>query len=110
MSLGHDFFKPQPVKNADVYFTRLCIHDWADPKAKLIMSRVREAAGPNSKFVVLDTLAMHTCADPDLPDSPIAPQPLMANYGMAGPAGFSALLDIQVRWNCKTMLAVLNIA
>ncbi|KIY66914.1 S-adenosyl-L-methionine-dependent methyltransferase [Cylindrobasidium torrendii FP15055 ss-10] len=92
----HSFFDAQPVKNADVYLMRLCIHDWSDSKAKVMMSRIRDAAGPTSRFVVLDPLAMHTCQDPDLPENPIAPKPLLANYGIAGPGGVSAMSDIQM--------------
>ncbi|KAJ7823771.1 O-methyltransferase-domain-containing protein [Mycena leptocephala] len=30
---GHDFFKPQPVHNASVFFLRYIVHNWSDPAA-----------------------------------------------------------------------------
>ncbi|KAF9025659.1 S-adenosyl-L-methionine-dependent methyltransferase [Hymenopellis radicata] len=92
----HDFFKPNPVKDAAVYFMRVVIHDWPDAKAKLIMQNVRSAAGTSSKLVLFDTLALHTCGPSPLP----APEPLLPNLGIAA-SGFFTALDVE-------MLAMFN--
>ncbi|KAJ7593960.1 S-adenosyl-L-methionine-dependent methyltransferase [Mycena floridula] len=70
----HDFFSPQPVKNAAVYFLRYIIHDWSDKEAKQILSQLRAAAGPTSKLVVFDGLAQHTCS---VEGGPLVPYPLL---------------------------------
>jgi hypothetical protein len=84
----HDFFKPQPVKNASVYFLRSIIHDWPDAEAKKILKNLREAA---------DTRAIHTFEDPSSStkgkDQVI--YPLLANLGIGG-VGFATALDMQV--------------
>ena len=89
----HDFFNPQPVKDAAVYFMRVVIHDWPDAKAKIILKQTRDAAAPSSKLVLLDSLQNYTCAEPGKPK--LAPEPLLANLGVAG-AGFFTALDIQM--------------
>ncbi|GAA5864154.1 hypothetical protein JCM8547_005156 [Rhodosporidiobolus lusitaniae] len=51
----HDFFQPQPVKYADVYFLRAIIHDWADEYALQILRHLASAASPNSKLVLIES-------------------------------------------------------
>ena len=96
ISLAHNFFDEQPVKNADIYFMRVVLHDWPDHKVKIIMNKIHAAAGPSSKFIVLDSLAAYTCEDPTRPAlGPKAPAPLLANYGASG-AGYATMGDIHV--------------
>ncbi|KAG6854561.1 hypothetical protein C0991_004897 [Blastosporella zonata] len=93
----HDFFTPQPVKNAAVYFLRVVIHDWPDHAAKKILSNLRDGAGPSTKLVLFDTLALYSCEDPSSTVSTVqkVPSPLLANLGVAG-AGFATGLDLQM--------------
>lgn len=93
----HDFFTEQPVLNAAVYFLRVVIHDWSDEDAAQILRHLRNAAGPLSKLVIFDSLARHTCEDPNLEGLglPKAPYPLLANLGVAG-EGFPTALDMNV--------------
>ncbi|KAG6910302.1 hypothetical protein DXG01_011699 [Tephrocybe rancida] len=92
----HDFFTPQPVKNAAVYFLRVVVHDWPDHDAKRILSNLRDAAGPSSKLILFDTLALYSCEDPSSTVSVRkVPSPLLANLGVAG-AGFATGLDLQM--------------
>ncbi|KAG6832062.1 hypothetical protein H0H92_005484 [Tricholoma furcatifolium] len=94
----HDFFTPQPVKGAALYFLRVVIHDWPDHDAKVILKNLRDAAAKTSKLVLFDTLAYHICKDPAIetaaPKAPV-PFPLLANLGIAG-AGFETNLDMQM--------------
>ena len=51
-SMQHDFFTPQPVKGADVYFLRWILHDWSDEYGVRILRGVAQGMGPHSKVVV----------------------------------------------------------
>ncbi|KAG6848863.1 hypothetical protein H0H93_013351 [Arthromyces matolae] len=53
----NNFFTPQPVKGAAVYFLRVVIHDWSDDYAKKILKQLRDAASDSSKLVLFDTVA-----------------------------------------------------
>lgn len=88
----HNFFEPQPVKDAAVYFMRVVIHDWPDVTAKEIMANTRKAAGANSKLVLFDCVMPYACVTPGAPP---VPSPLLPNLGVAG-AGFVTALDIEM--------------
>jgi ubiquinone/menaquinone biosynthesis C-methylase UbiE len=45
--MSHDFFEPQPVDNADVYFFRWILHDWADEAAVAILKALVPVLKPN---------------------------------------------------------------
>ncbi|GAW03863.1 S-adenosyl-L-methionine-dependent methyltransferase [Lentinula edodes] len=92
---AHNFFEPQPVKNAAVYFLRNILHDWPDEEACEILSNIRDAAGPNSKLIVFESLARYTCEDSPRANFslPEAPYPLLKNLGVAG-EGFLTALDL----------------
>ncbi|GAA6061649.1 hypothetical protein JCM10212_002526 [Sporobolomyces blumeae] len=51
----HDFFTPNPIKGADVYFMRAIVHDWPDAEAIKILSHLAEAASSSSRLVVVET-------------------------------------------------------
>ncbi|KAJ6475817.1 S-adenosyl-L-methionine-dependent methyltransferase [Mycena vitilis] len=88
----HNFFEPQPVKDAAVYFMRVVIHDWPDVTAKEIMANTRKAAGADSKLVLFDCVMPYAC---DTPGAPPVPAPLLSNLGVAG-AGFVTSLDLEM--------------
>ncbi len=50
----HDFFRPQPVKGADVYLLRMILHDWKDPDAAKILKQLVDAAKPDSRILIMD--------------------------------------------------------
>lgn len=89
---AHDFFSPQPVKNAAVYFLRHIIHDWPDKDAKKILDSLRTAAGAHSKLIIFEGLAKHVTEEPDS-GAQRAPYPLLPNSG----AEFLTTLDMGVR-------------
>lgn len=99
VSIVHDFFKDQPVKDAAVYFLRYIIHDWPDSEVKTILSRLRAAAGSSSKLIIFDQLSTHTCGSQDSlsgsDEHSTAPYPLLHNLGISG-AGFLTALDLMV--------------
>ncbi|KAF8541494.1 O-methyltransferase-domain-containing protein [Trichophaea hybrida] len=57
---GHDFFTPQPVKDADVYLLRNVLREWSDPYAVQILQQVVPAMGAGSKVLIVD----HVLSEP----------------------------------------------
>ncbi|KAL7623280.1 hypothetical protein AAE478_006961 [Parahypoxylon ruwenzoriense] len=87
--MEHDFFEPNPVRGADVYWMRHVLHDWKDEDCARILVRAAEAMDPNSRLLVADITLTETLGDPYVK---AAPKPLLANYGIHGHHGFA--LDI----------------
>ena len=58
---GHDFFEEQPVKNAAVFVTRRVTHNWSDKYVKKYLSRLRDAARPDTKLIVIDGIQDYLC-------------------------------------------------
>ncbi|KAK7701460.1 hypothetical protein SLS64_010204 [Diaporthe eres] len=52
--MEHDFFTPQPVKDADVYLMRWVLHDWSDKYCVKILRNLIPALKKNAKVVVND--------------------------------------------------------
>ncbi|KAL8801767.1 MAG: hypothetical protein Q9182_004239 [Xanthomendoza sp. 2 TL-2023] len=50
--MAHDFFTPQPVKDAKYYYLRTVLHDWPDDKAEAILKNIVGAMGPDSKILI----------------------------------------------------------
>ncbi|KAI1408087.1 S-adenosyl-L-methionine-dependent methyltransferase [Hypoxylon sp. FL1857] len=50
----HDFFKPQPVKGAAVYFLRWILHNWSDKYAIQILQNIGQAMDENSRLIIHD--------------------------------------------------------
>ncbi|KAJ7488300.1 O-methyltransferase [Mycena latifolia] len=85
---AHDFFTPQPVKEASVFLMRYVIHDWANVQAISILTQLREAAKPTTKLVLLEKIVPSVAGEDELdgiPGSarPQAPPPLLPNWGVA---------------------------
>jgi len=60
--MKYDFFTPQPIKGAYIYYIRRCLHDWSDAKCVEILSNIVPAMSSSSKLliaeVVLPTLSV----------------------------------------------------
>ncbi|KAI0005241.1 O-methyltransferase-domain-containing protein [Xylariaceae sp. FL0662B] len=53
----HDFFEPEPVRGARVYFMHNVLHDWPDPVAKQILGNVAGAMEKGySKLLIHESL------------------------------------------------------
>lgn len=52
--MAHDFFKEQPIKDADVYCLRWILHDWSDKYAARILDALIPALKPGAKVLVLE--------------------------------------------------------
>jgi len=60
----HNFFDPQPIQGAAVYFLRLIIHNWADAECVKVLRNLRAAAAPHTKLIIFDLCAPYACEDP----------------------------------------------
>ena len=60
-SEAHDFFDPQPITNADVFFVKCVLHDWSDPYCVKILRQLRDAAKPETRLFVMDKIVPYTC-------------------------------------------------
>ncbi|KII89666.1 hypothetical protein PLICRDRAFT_108610 [Plicaturopsis crispa FD-325 SS-3] len=102
---GHDFFEEQPIKGAAVYFMRAILHDWSDSYCLDILKRIRAAAAPHSQLLVIDTTMSYACQDTtitrDVPGSqrPVAPEPLLPNFGHAKLTDYLADMQMLVALN-----------
>ena len=52
--MRHDFFKPQPVKDADVYFFRATFHNWPEKYCIRILQNLIPALKKGAKVIILD--------------------------------------------------------
>ncbi|GJJ11788.1 hypothetical protein Clacol_006026 [Clathrus columnatus] len=89
--LAHDFFKPQPVKDADLFLLRMITHDWGSSHVITILKHLREAAVPGkTKLLIVDQIAPYACSVPNDegrnipgPPPPSVPDVLLPNLGKA---------------------------
>jgi hypothetical protein len=59
-AIVHNFFEPQPVKGARVYYLHKVLHDWPDKQAVQILSNVRVAMAPDSILLLHDSVMPET--------------------------------------------------
>jgi len=92
----HDFFKPQPVKNAAAFFLRYILHDWPAEKAKLILKALRHSATPNTKLILMENIVPYAVSGPEqnIPGDKV-PFPLLPNLGVVNLGCY--ISDIHVR-------------
>lgn len=53
---AHDFFTPQPVKNARAYQLRAVCHDWSDTMVTKILQQIAPVMAPDSKLLIADNV------------------------------------------------------
>ncbi|KAJ6607721.1 O-methyltransferase [Mycena sp. CBHHK59/15] len=86
----HDFFTPQPVKDAAVFLLRYIVHDWSDARTVQILKHLRDAATPSTKLVIIEKILPAASSGEgskalEIPGAarPSAPAPLLPNWGIA---------------------------
>ncbi|PQE19433.1 quercetin 3-O-methyltransferase 1 protein [Rutstroemia sp. NJR-2017a BBW] len=52
----HDFFSPQPVKNAKAYYLSNILHDWPDKQARKILHNITDAMGEDSLVLISENV------------------------------------------------------
>jgi hypothetical protein len=56
-AVGHDFFTPQPITGAKVYYMKNILHDWNDEKCRQILVNIKAAMKPgHSKVLINDAV------------------------------------------------------
>ncbi|KAL2042253.1 hypothetical protein N7G274_004741 [Stereocaulon virgatum] len=61
--IEHDFFKPQPIKNARTYYMHSVLHDWSDENCKRILRQLKAAMEPSySKILINENVVPETGA------------------------------------------------
>lgn len=50
--MAHDFFTPQPVKNAHIYYLRRILHNYQDETCVRILKNIVIAMGPQSRVMI----------------------------------------------------------
>ncbi|KAJ3819191.1 hypothetical protein F5880DRAFT_1137749 [Lentinula raphanica] len=123
----HDFFMPQPIKNAAVFLLRVVLHDWPDAFAQRILLRLREAARPDTKLLIADFVLPLACADNfgsgededeiglrDIQgaETMLAPAPLLPNLGKASANGYWMDMTMQCMFNGqeRTLREIVSLA
>ncbi|KAJ7113840.1 O-methyltransferase [Mycena epipterygia] len=88
----HDFFTPQPVKDAAVFLMRYILHDWPDVQATTILGHLRAAALSTTKLVIVEKIvpfasneSLEASSTQKIPGAarPTAEPPLLPNWGVA---------------------------
>ena len=54
--MAHDFFTPQPIKDADVYFFRAVFHNWPDQYCVRILQNLIPALKKGARVLIQDPL------------------------------------------------------
>lgn len=49
---AHNFFEPQPIKEAKFYYLRNVLHDWPDEKCVEILKHISAVLGPESQILI----------------------------------------------------------
>ncbi|KAI0761039.1 S-adenosyl-L-methionine-dependent methyltransferase [Trametes elegans] len=87
---ARDLFAPwEPLASGstpDVFLIRLVLHDWQDEDSVIILRRLREGAGPNTKLLIGDMLLPYAC---DAEGAFVGEgSPLLPNLGVANIHGY----------------------
>jgi hypothetical protein len=61
-AMGHDFFTPQPIRGACVYFLRAVLHNWSDAACVRILRHLLDAMEPYSRLVIVDLVMPPTAS------------------------------------------------
>ncbi|KFY27653.1 hypothetical protein V491_00808 [Pseudogymnoascus sp. VKM F-3775] len=62
--MEYDFFKPQAVKGAQIYYIRRCLHDWSDTDRVRILKNTASAMTPGvSRLLISEIVLPATGAD-----------------------------------------------
>ncbi|OCH90318.1 S-adenosyl-L-methionine-dependent methyltransferase [Obba rivulosa] len=100
---AHDFFQKQPQKTASVFLLKQIMHDWSDRFAANILRRLRDAATPETRLVLIDNIMPYACRADDLSipgaKNPDVPEPLLPNMGGAGILPYCFDLSMYVHFN-----------
>ncbi|QSZ29967.1 hypothetical protein DSL72_004485 [Monilinia vaccinii-corymbosi] len=61
-TMKYDFFTPQPIKGAPIYYIRRCLHDWPDVDCVRILKVIAAAMTPEISKVVISEIVLPSLA------------------------------------------------
>lgn len=79
-AMKHDFFSPQPVKDAKAYYLRNILHEWPDKQVREILANIKTAMNKDSILLINENV---------LPETDVPLYPAMLDLSMM--AIFSSL-------------------
>ena len=97
---AHDMFDPQYIKDATIFVLRYTTHNWSDKYATRFLARLREAAQPETKLIIIDGISDYLCRDTSSIDNipgaakTAAPEPLLPYPDST--TGWGYLMDMNV--------------
>ncbi|GJE88132.1 O-methyltransferase-like protein [Phanerochaete sordida] len=103
----HDMFDPQYIRDASVFLLRYTTHNWSDKYATKFLTRMREAAQPTTKLIIIDGISDYLCRDTssidDIPGAakPAAPEPLLPYPDSTIGWGYLMDLNMLAMMNCQ---------
>ncbi|KAH7393263.1 O-methyltransferase-domain-containing protein [Cadophora sp. MPI-SDFR-AT-0126] len=56
--MGHDFFTPQPIHGAKVYYLKMILHDWPSTQCVQILSQLKAGLKPGHSKIVLNEIVI----------------------------------------------------
>ncbi|KJA18249.1 hypothetical protein HYPSUDRAFT_70031 [Hypholoma sublateritium FD-334 SS-4] len=74
-----DLFNGQPVSHGDFYY--VAAHDWPTSECLTILTSIRKSMGPSSRLLIHELVLQHAVRGASVSNQ--APEPLLANFGMA---------------------------
>ena len=86
-AMKHNFFTPQPIKNARAYYLRTVLHDWPDKQARDIPTNIRLAMSKQSIIPINENA---------LPEDDVPLYPAQLDISMM--AAFSSLDRTQLQF------------
>ncbi|KAH9828856.1 sterigmatocystin 8-O-methyltransferase [Teratosphaeria destructans] len=70
--MAHDFFAPQPLRHAKIYYLHKIMHDWADAPAIRILAHLRDAMAADSRIFINDLIVPEVGAPLFVAESDVA--------------------------------------
>ncbi|CAD6445816.1 f8921658-439b-4469-aae0-2ac0945003d8 [Sclerotinia trifoliorum] len=58
VTMKYDFFTPQPIKGAPIYYIRRCLHDWPDADCVRILKVIAAAMTPEFSRLVISEIVL----------------------------------------------------
>lgn len=55
-AVAHDFFTPQPIQGARVYYLKMVLHDWPDEQCKQILANLKPALKEGHSRILLNEI------------------------------------------------------
>lgn len=55
-TMAHDFFTPEPIASAKVYYLKMVLHDWPDQQCKEILANIKIAMRPGHSRILLNEI------------------------------------------------------